>query len=123
MDYELILSDRRTVSLTVRGGKVIVRAPRGTERKFVDGLIKKHLRWINNRIISQERRSVIDEALSREDISEIKALAKSYFDIKTAEYANIMGLKYSRVEISSAKKKFGSCNSKGVLRLVIECTS
>ena len=38
--------------------------------------------------------------------------ARIYFSEKLEYYSRIMGLKYSRMTITSAKKRFGSCSSK-----------
>lgn len=116
MEYEIVYSKRRSVSLSVTGGRVIIKAPEGVKREYIDALIKKHIRWINNRLKAYDKQRAINEQISKCDISELKSLAKAYFEIKTMEYAQIMGLKFGRVEISSAKKKFGSCNSRGVIR-------
>ncbi len=116
MDYEILYGKRKSVSLTVKNGKLTVKAPRGTTPEYIARLIEKHKAWINR---SLEREKILlkrDDELSRRNPIELKSQAKAYFEIKTAEYAKIMNLKYSRIEISSAKKRFGSCNSKGVIR-------
>ena len=41
--------------------------------------------------------------------------AKNVLPDKVAYYAEIMGLKYGRITITSAKHRFGSCSSKGNL--------
>jgi predicted metal-dependent hydrolase len=41
----------------------------------------------------------------------LKKSAKEYFTKKTAEYAKVMNLSYSRIKITSAKQRFGSCSS------------
>ena len=47
------------------------------------------------------------------EIKALKKSARSYLKAKTEYYANIMGLKYGRITITSAKKRFGSCSSAG----------
>ena len=54
-----------------------------------------------------------DAALTDEKIAELKRSARTYLEAKTKYFANIMGLKYGRITITSAKTRFGSCSSKG----------
>ncbi len=116
MDYDIVYSNRKTIALSVRGAKLTVRAPKGTPEEYIESLIKKHILWINRRLSEQQKRKLCESELSAQKISELKEMAKTYFNLKSIEYAQIMGLKFSRIEISSAKRKFGSCNSKGVIR-------
>ena len=51
--------------------------------------------------------------LTEQDIKALKKKAKQYFKEKTEYFSNIMGLKYGRITITSAQKRFGSCSSKG----------
>lgn len=48
-------------------------------------------------------------------IKELKSEAEQYFNQETARYAEKMGLKYGRIRITSAKRRFGSCNTKGTI--------
>lgn len=116
MDYEIVYGKRKSVSLSVRNGKLTVKAPRGTTPEYIKGLIEKHKEWIKKCLVREKTMAMREDELSHQNPIELKSKAKAYFDIKTAEYAKIMNLKYSRIEISSAKKRFGSCNSKGVIR-------
>jgi len=113
IEYSLIYSDRRTLSLSVKDGKVIVRAPRKTPRSIVDSFVKKHVAWIFRTLEKEEKRNEIFNGLTNERILELKAVAKSKLAKKTEYYSNIMGIKYGRITITSAKTRFGSCSSKG----------
>lgn len=116
MRYSVVYSDRRTMAITVREGQVIVRAPKGTSKQVIEGFIRKHVNWINEKIKLQAERASKFEALTDSEISRLKVAAKSYFANRTREMSESMGIKYSRIEITAAKTKHGSCNSKGVLR-------
>ena len=113
MEYEVIYSKRRTVSLSVKDEKVIVRAPFGTTEKVIEEIVKKHERWVVSHLVKQKERNEREAALTDEDVLELKRLAKTILPAKVAYYANIMGLKYGRITITSAKKRFGSCSSSG----------
>ena len=115
MEYkvEVIFSDRRSVSLTVKNGSVIVRAPINTKKSFIDSFINKHSSWIAKSIEKERIRESRTDGLTEYDIKKIKEEARVYFEDKTKYFSEIMGLKYSRIKITSAKTRFGSCNTKG----------
>ena len=113
MEYTLIYSDRKTISISVRGGVVTVRAPRRTPKHVIEKFILKSQNWIEKHI--EKEKANIDKfaSLSEDDIKRLKKEARKYLIDKTKYYAGIMGLKYGRITITSAKTRFGSCSSKG----------
>ena len=113
IEYSLIYSDRRTLSLSVKNGKVIVRAPLRTPQSIVDSFVKKHGTWILRSLEKEKNRNQIFDNLTEDKIRELKDEAKKHLIEKTEHYSKIMGIKYSRVTITSAKTRFGSCSSKG----------
>ena len=113
MDYEIIYSGRRTLSISVKGGRLTVRAPFGTKRDRIEKAISAHREWIDTHLEEQKRKHARLEALSEADIEELKKRARTVLAEKTEHYASLMGLKYGRISITSAKSRFGSCNSKG----------
>ncbi len=113
MDYKIIYSSRRTVGLTVRDAQLIVRAPRGTSKKRIDEVVKRHLRWVTEKIKKQQEMQAAAPVLTEDDIEALKREAKLYFATKLDEYSRIMGLKPSRMKITSAQKRFGSCGKNG----------
>ena len=113
MDYTVIYSDRKTISLSVKNGVITVRAPRRTSRSFIENFIKKNTRFIETHLPREMARTEKYRSLTDADILRLKKEARKYFLTKTQEYSNIMGLKHSRITITSAKTRFGSCSSKG----------
>lgn len=112
-EYTLIYSDRRTMSLSVKGGVLVVRAPRRTPVSVIDSFVEKHSLWIDKHMDSERKRIEKFNKLSDEDISELRRSAKKYLTEKTEYYSKIMNLKYGRITITGAKTRFGSCSSKG----------
>lgn len=114
LDYQLIYSNKRkTLGITVREGEVIVRAPVGMKRAEVEKAVEKHLYWINNSLQRQRERA---EKFPEPSLSEEKALradAKVYFGDKLRHFSEITGINYGRMTITGAKKRFGSCNTRG----------
>ncbi|MBE6532945.1 MAG: M48 family metallopeptidase [Ruminococcaceae bacterium] len=115
MNYELKYSARRTIALSIKEGKLIVKAPFGTSREKIESVILSHKRWIENHLKAQEERDARIGTLTDERIKELKKLAKQIIPLKVERYSKIMGLKYGRITITSAKTRFGSCSSAGNL--------
>ena len=113
MKYDIVFSKRRTVSLSIKNGELTVRAPYGTSDKRIAEILLKHEKWIKNNLEKSLRKEEKFAHLSEEEIKNMKKEAKKYFDFKTKEFSEIMGLKYGRITITSAQKRFGSCSSEG----------
>lgn len=115
MEYSVIYSKRKTLSLQVKDSEVIVRAPRGISKKYIESFVQKHESWISEKLVLCEKRREREAGLTDEAIEILKKEAKIYFKEELDKYSGIMGLKYSRMRITSAKKRFGSCNTNGVI--------
>ena len=113
MDYKVIYSARKTISLCIKDEGLVVRAPFGTSEKRINDVISKHILWIEKHLEKREKRIEKESALSEGDVRALKKNAKKVLSTKTEYYASIMGLKYGRITITSAKTRFGSCSSKG----------
>ena len=113
MEYSIIYSKRKTLSLSVDNGKVIVKAPIGTQIEYIQGVIEKHARWIAKTLEADRRKSNLYQSLTDDDVKRLKKNARVYFNDKTEYYSKLMGLKYGRITITSAQKRFGSCSSEG----------
>lgn len=113
MDLEIIYSNRKTISITVKEGRVIVRAPRGISQARIDSFINKNLAWIEKRIEITKNQHDPIASMTDTQIKRLRELARTYLMAKTEEYSKIMGLKFGRITITGAKTRFGSCSSKG----------
>lgn len=115
MEYTIIYSNRKTLSLTVKDASVIVRSPYGLGRSVIESFVKSHEKWIYEKLEIQRKRKEKFSEISPTDVARLKVEAKKYFEEKTRAYSDIMGLKYGRIKITSAKTRFGSCNSNGTV--------
>lgn len=113
MDYEVIYSDRRTLSLSVKDARLIVRAPRRVSEEKIKKAISEHLDWIEKHIAKQQLKMQNHPMPTAAEEAELRKQAKKILPAKTAYFANFMGLKYGRITITGAKTRFGSCSSKG----------
>lgn len=118
MKYELIRSKRKTLSLQVKGGAVLVRAPMKTSLRQIESFISEHEKWIEKKLAENaEHEAKASEAgyLSEDDIKRLTAEAKRVIPERVRHYADIIGVSFGRITIRCQKTKWGSCSSKGNL--------
>jgi predicted metal-dependent hydrolase len=115
MEYNVIRSKRKTLALVINAqGEVVVRAPLRCSDKIIASFVESHEAWISKNLIKVEQRRKnaaafeIDEA----DAAEYIRRAKEYLPARTQYWSDITGLRPSYVKITSAGKRFGSCNGK-----------
>ena len=112
MEYEIIRSKRRTMSLQVkRDGRVIVRAPLKLDVDVIKSFVSKHLDWIKKK---QElvKNVHVAENFDKNQIKTLKEQTKKIVEPMLEKYSSLMGVSYEKVSINSAKTRFGSCSSK-----------
>lgn len=120
MQYKLIRSDRKTVSLQVKNGEIVVRAPRRLSKSAIDRFVQKHADWIRKQ---QEKQSQAKAAapqsaravLTEQEHEELKNRAKKVFAERVAHYAPLVGVSYGRITIRTQKTRWGSCSAAGNL--------
>lgn len=115
VEYDIIYSSRRTLSLCIKDGKLVVRAPYGATREKIDEALAGHEKWIQDHLQRQNNKRERFERLSESDIEQLKAVAREILPKKVAYFAERMGIKYGRITVTSAKTRFGSCSSEGDL--------
>ena len=113
MKYTIVYAKRKNVTLAIVDGALLVKAPYGTSESVIESLVSKHIRWVETHIRAQARKKEMISSLSDSDIKKLKKEARVYFAEKTEHFARIMDIKYGRITITSAMKRFGSCNSLG----------
>lgn len=115
--YKLIRSKRKTMSLEISKGSVIVRAPLKMPQTMIESFVSQHTAWIDKHLLVAAKR--LEEAeknkLTEEEIAELKARAKEMIPKRVTYYADIMGLMPFGVRITSAEKRYGSCSPKNNL--------
>lgn len=112
-DYELKRSNRKTISIRItKDCRVVVGAPFFVTQNKIDSFVNEHTSWIEKNLkIQQERAKNSPSELTKDEIVKLKNDAKNYIVPKVEEYASIMGLEYGDIKITSAKTRFGSCNT------------
>ena len=113
MDIKVVREKRNSVLVSVKDGEVVVKAPVSLPDESISSFLCKHRRWIANRLEAEQKRKDRASLLNGLDKMALKAEAYQYFTGETKRFSEIMGLKYTGIRITSAKKRLGSCNSEG----------
>ena len=118
MEYKLIRSQRRSISLEIRSGELIVRAPLRASRISIEAMIAKNADWIRRQLerLQREKQALAGiEKLTEDELNELKSRAKAVFPERVAHYAPLVGVSPGRITIRAQKTKWGSCSSKNNL--------
>ena len=118
MEYQSIRSDRKTLSIEVRGTQVIVRAPGRISQQRIDSFVAEHETWMKKKIaknVEESRKADQAGILSEEELKALYRKAKEVIPQRTAYYAEKIGVTYGKITIRCQKTKWGSCSAKGNL--------
>ena len=115
MNYKVVKEIRSSILISVKNGEIIVRAPKTVSDEYVSAFVCKHRRWIANRLEAESKQKERLSLLDSVDLKTLRCEASEYFENEAKRYSDIMGLKYGRIKITSAKKRLGSCNSDGTI--------
>lgn len=116
IEYELIRSNRKTMSLQVKpDGSVIVRAPVRLAKYRINQFIKEHEAWILTQQKKAEAYREHAHVITDEERREGVRKAMQIFPERTAYFAKRMGVTYNRITIREQKTRWGSCSSAGNL--------
>ncbi len=118
MKVTIIRSDRKTLSIQLKPGEIIARAPLRMKDKEIYCFIESKRTWIEKNLAKiDERQKVLDEVKPFTE-AEIKALAekaKVIIPERVRYYAPKIGVAYNRITIRCQRTRWGSCSSKGNL--------
>lgn len=115
MEYNIVYTKRKTICISVRDAVVTVRAPKGVPKSRIDCFVLEKADLITRTVDKQRSRVASEQQLNDEKIALLKREAMLYLKPKLDEYSKITGIKYGKIRITSAKRRFGSCNTKGTI--------
>lgn len=123
IEYKLIRSKRRTISLQVNSdAEVIVRAPQFVSADQINDFIVEKQDWLDKKIEVKRKQLDVLQGQKRhradEWYKEKKKLARHVFAKRIAHYEKLTGLKVSKLRLSSARTRWGSCTFNGTVSLV-----
>ncbi len=115
MDYKVIKSNRKTISLSVDDNLMpVVRAPLFADDSKIDSFVKTNSLWLD-KTIDKKRQQLEKYNLNADELKDLIENAKKYIPLRVEYYSKIMHLSPTAVKITSAKKRFGSCSGKNSL--------
>ena len=116
IEYSVVRSSRKTLAIQVKSdGSVIVRAPFGVSDSAAASAIERRKEWI---IKTKERfleRKKNRPELTKEEEDELIQRAKAYLPDRVAYYSKIMGVAPTKITVTRAKTRFGSCSGKNAV--------
>ena len=115
MEYELIRSGHRTVSLEVtKECKVRVRAPLRMPKKEIDAFVTAHIDWVEKQLARRRALPSRPEP-TPEEIAALKEQTRRLVEPRVAAYAAQMGVRPAGIRITTARTRYGSCSGKNSL--------
>ena len=116
MEYTLIRSDRRTLCIEItRDGGITVRAPKRASVRDIERFLSSKSTWIAEHIEKQRQRAENHPEPTDEERAALIRRAKTVLPERVTHYSRIMGLYPTRMTVTSAKTRFGSCSAKNSL--------
>lgn len=115
MDYQLIKSKRKTISVELKDGEVVVRAPNRMPKRDINAFVEKHTDWIlrqqEKRRAEQQQLAAV-EKLTEAELAGLYEQAKAVIPDRVRYYADLLGVDYGRITIRCQKTRWGSCSAK-----------
>lgn len=115
MDIVIIRAKRKTMSLSVNDDlQAVVRAPYSVPEKDIREFVKNNSSWLE-KAVTRKQKQLERYDVSEKEKAELKALAQQVIPKRVEYYSALMELYPTGVKITSAEKRFGSCNGKNSL--------
>lgn len=114
----IIRSNRKTLSIQLKPGEIIARAPLRMKDKEIYNFIDSKKSWIEKNLAKiEEREKAISEVqpFTQEEIKAFAKKAKTVIPERVKYYAPKIGVTYNRITIRCQRTRWGSCSSKGNL--------
>lgn len=114
--YELIRSDRRTLAIQIRDGRVIVRAPRRLSRREIDRFVASREAWIRAHLEASRRRMDAEvQPFAPEELRRLAEAARVDIPRRVQRFAPLVGVSVGRITIRCQRTRWGSCSARGNL--------
>lgn len=115
-EYKIIKSHRKSIAIEIsREGEVTVRAPLFCSHRRINAFLTQKQLWIEKTVRKMKMNAVQSEPISKNEIEKLRKRAKELIPQRVEYFANLMGVGYNGVKITSATKRFGSCSAKNSL--------
>ena len=115
MEYTLIRSSRKTLSIQITpGGELVVRAPNRMSRREIEAFLRSKEDWIRSHQQKAARHSTAAK-LTAQELTALAAQAREDLSARTARFAPLVGVTWGRITIRAQRTRWGSCSSQGNL--------
>lgn len=112
--YEIIRSQRKTISIQIRGGTLLVRAPAALSDAQIRRFVESKAQWIQTHLDAAGTAPSLP-AFTDAELGELTRRAKEVIPARAARFASLLGVSYGRVTIRAQRSRWGSCSAKGNL--------
>lgn len=115
---EIYRSHRKTISVELKPGRLIVRAPHRMSTQEIHAFLHRKKAWIETHLRRMtERQEIIDQhgPYTADELRELAERARAVIPEKVRRYAPLVGVDYGRITIRHQKTRWGSCSGKGNL--------
>lgn len=114
MDYQIIRSNRKTISIQITPqGEIRIRCPRGMKKGEIQTFAEEHRDWIEKHLPKPEALAL--PGFTQEERALLARQASTDIPQRVARFAKRMGVTYGRITIRCQKTRWGSCSGSGNL--------
>ena len=112
MDYKIIRSKRKTISIEIKKDKTVtVRAPLRATDEYIDKVVKSKKSWIEKHLESISEYAP-EPILTPKQIEAFIAEAHQKLPEKVRYYSMLMKVVPTKITVTGARTRFGSCSGK-----------
>ena len=118
LSVTIIRSNRKTLSIQLKAGEIIARAPLRMKDKEIYSFIESKEQWIKKGLakIEEHEKAVGELApFTNEELGALAEKARVIISDRVKYYAPKAGVTYNRITIRCQRTRWGSCSSKGNL--------
>ncbi len=118
MEIEVIRSRRKTLSVEIRDGRLLVRAPLRISNTEISRFLQEKQGWIDKHLARVRAQEEAKKGISPLTGAELRTLvqdAKRLIPDRVAYFARVLGVSYGRITIRCQRTRWGSCSSRGNL--------
>ena len=109
-EYTVIYSDRKTLSMELKNGALVLRAPKKCPQSTVSRFILAHKDWIISRASAPPR--LIEQELAPEELQSLKARARAYILPRARSLALSLNIGTdARFGVTAARTRFGKATA------------
>lgn len=118
MEFEVIRSNRKSMTIEIKVNKLIIRAPIQATNEDINSFMLNNKAWIEKHLAKMQAQQQDAASIKKLTMDEIRQLADRALEIipaRVQHYAPLIGVSYGRITIRNQRLKWGSCSSKGNL--------